>query len=210
MRYAMASPLIVTKALPQPALNMTSKLYRLGLVSASEYEDFEHKYREADGIRRFLKDHRWNPREVFCRRLSEKLDAESIKGVTLEELLRRPGIVLEDFRPLLQMHDRWPDSLEVGQSVEIEVRYEGYIQQQLRDAEKIRRAGARRIPEDFDYAKIDGLNREIREKLSRVKPRDLAMAGRIPGVTPAAIAILNIQLELRQQRQRASAKTGAG
>lgn len=175
--------------------------YKLGLISESEYLDFEKKYREVEQIRSFLKEHRWNPKEVFCRGLSEKLDAASVKGSTLEELLRRPGIDLEDFRPLLQMHDRVPGSFEVGESVEIEVRYEGYIQQQRRDAAKMQRASSRRIPNDFDYGKISGLNREIKEKLSRVRPRDLAMAGRIPGVTPAAIAILNIQLELRGRRR---------
>jgi len=179
--------------------------YGLGLISESEYADFKEKYQEVDRIRRFLELHRWNPKEVFCRGLCEKLDAESVKGSTLEELLRRPGIDLEDFRPLLQMHDRWPGSFEVGQSVEIEVRYEGYIQQQRKDVEKIRRVGSRRIPKDFDYGKISGLNREIREKLTRVRPRDLAMAGRIPGITPAAVAILNIQLEIRKGRKRSAA-----
>ena len=68
----------------------------------------------------------------------------------------------------------------------------------------MRRASTRRIPPDFDYWKVEGLNREIREKLSRVKPLDLAMAGRIPGVTPAAVAVLNIQLDLRREARRRS------
>ncbi len=181
--------------------------HRLGLISQSEYEAFEEKYRQVDRIRGFLKEHRWNPGEVLCPSVCEKLDAASVKGFTLEELLRRPGLNLEDFRPLLQMHDRWPGSFEAGQSVEIEVRYEGYIEQQRRDAEKMKRVSSRRIPEDFDYEGISGLNREIREKLTRIKPRDLAMAGRIPGVTPAAIAILNIQLELRKGRQHSANKS---
>jgi tRNA uridine 5-carboxymethylaminomethyl modification enzyme len=184
--------------------------YRLGLISESEYADFKKKYLEIDRIRGFLKEHRWNPTEIMCRGLSEKMDVSSVKGSTLEELLRRPGIDLEDFKPLLQMHNRWPGSTEVQQSVEIEVRYEGYIEQQRRDAEKMKRVGSRQIPKGFDYGKISGLNREIIEKLTRVKPRDLAMAGRIPGITPAAIAILNIQLELRQGRQRSGHKSEPG
>jgi tRNA uridine 5-carboxymethylaminomethyl modification enzyme len=107
--------------------------------------------------------------------------------------------------PLLRLHDRWLASRESAQSVEIEIRYEGYIQQQLRDAEKLRNISARRIPEDFDYSQIDGLNRETKEKLSRIRPKDLAMAGRIPGITPAAISILNVQLELRRAKQRRAA-----
>jgi tRNA uridine 5-carboxymethylaminomethyl modification enzyme len=92
----------------------------------------------------------------------------------------------------------------VGQSVEIEVRYEGYIQQQVRDAEKLRRLSSRRFPPDFDFWRIEGLNRETKEKLSKVRPLDLGMAGRIPGITPAAVSILNIQLELRQSEHRLS------
>ena len=65
---------------------------------------------------------------------------------------------------------------------------------------RIERASARRIPEDMDYECIDGLSREVREKLTRIRPRDLAMASRIPGVTAAAISILNLQIELRRKR----------
>jgi tRNA uridine 5-carboxymethylaminomethyl modification enzyme len=61
---------------------------------------------------------------------------------------------------------------------------------------------SRRIPDDFDYSRIDGLNREMREKLGRLRPRDLGMASRIPGITPAAISILNVQLEVIQAGRR--------
>jgi tRNA uridine 5-carboxymethylaminomethyl modification enzyme len=118
-------------------------------------------------------------------------------------LLRRPGITLAEFEPLLRAYDRWPGAPDVRRSVEIEVRYEGYILQQQRDAEKLQRASARRIPRDFNYYEVEGLNRETREKLSTMQPLDLGMAGRIPGITPAAVSILNIQLELRRKRNRA-------
>lgn len=176
--------------------------HRLGLVPESDYARFLSKYRETDRLRCFLKEHRWNPREACCPGLAARMDPEKAKGATLEEILRRPGITLGDMEPLLRLHDRWLASRESAQSVEIEVRYEGYIQQQLRDAEKLRSISARRIPEDFDYSRIDGLNRETKEKLSRIRPKDLAMAGRIPGITPAAISILNVQLELRRAKQR--------
>ena len=57
-------------------------------------------------------------------------------------------------------------------------------------------------PDDFDYSSIDGLNRETKEKLSRIRPADLAMAGRIPGITPAAVAIINVQLEIRKAEMK--------
>ncbi len=172
--------------------------YRLGLVPGEDFAIFRQKQREIEQLRGFLREHRWNMQEASCSGLAGKLDVTSVKGSTLEELLRRPGITLAEFEPLLRYHNRWPSTGEVRQSVEIEIRYEGYIQQQMRDAEKLRRMSARCIPPDFDYYGVDGLNRETREKLSRIRPRDLAMAGRIPGITPAAVSILNIQLGLRK------------
>jgi tRNA uridine 5-carboxymethylaminomethyl modification enzyme len=63
----------------------------------------------------------------------------------------------------------------------------------------MRRMSARKIPADFDYSRVDGLNRETKEKLGRIRPVDLAMAGRIPGITPAAVSIINVQLEIMKR-----------
>ncbi len=178
--------------------------YRLGLVSESDFAVFLKKYQEIEHLRAFLKAHRWSAQETECPGLIGKLDAGAVKGATLEELLRRPGIGLSEFEPLLRSYNKWTDIFEVRQSAEIEIRYEGYIQQQLRDTERMRRVSSRRIPPDFNYWKVEGLNRETREKLSRMRPTDLAMAGRIPGITPAAVSILNIQLELRQRERKPS------
>jgi tRNA uridine 5-carboxymethylaminomethyl modification enzyme len=179
--------------------------YRLGLVSEADYGRFRQKYENVDRLRSFLRQHNWNPQEIACPDFSRKLDASAVKGYTLEELLRRPGISIEDFEPLLRDHGQWREDAEERKSAAIEVRYDGYIRQQARDAEKMQRLSLRRIPNDFDYSKIDGLSRENREKLNRVRPRDLAMAGRIPGITPAAVSILNIQLEMRQKLRQHSA-----
>jgi tRNA uridine 5-carboxymethylaminomethyl modification enzyme len=180
--------------------------YKLGLVSEPDYKDFLQKYGEVERLRCFLKEHRWN-QEVSCPILTEKLDVKTIKGATLEELLRRPGIALKDFEPLLRIHNIWSARIEVRKSAEIEVRYEGYIRQQERDAERMRRVSARRIPADFDYWKVEGLNRETKEKLSRVRPGDLAMAARIPGITPAAVSIINFQIEMRRQNTTAKSES---
>jgi len=176
--------------------------FKLGLVPKSEYQIFLDKYSEIDRLRHFLKDKRWNTREVACPVLAEEVDIHSIKGYTIEELLRRPGISLKMFEPMLKLHKVVPTTDEIGRITEIEVQYEGYIHQQMRDVEKIRHFGKKRIPPDFDYTKVDGLNRETKEKLSRIRPADLAMAGRIPGITPAAVSILNIQLEMRRTKRK--------
>jgi tRNA uridine 5-carboxymethylaminomethyl modification enzyme len=183
--------------------------HNLGLVSQEDFAIFKQKYDEVEQLRCFLKDHRWNANQVHCPGLSEKLDIITAKGATLEELLRRPGITLMDFKPLLRHFEQWPRSDKVRQSAEIEIRYEGYISQQMRDAEKMRRMSARRIPVDFKYRDVDGLNRETIDKLSKIRPRDLAMAGRIPGITPAAISILHIQIELQKTKLQKAAEKAA-
>jgi tRNA uridine 5-carboxymethylaminomethyl modification enzyme len=173
--------------------------YRLGLLSRPAFDRFQVKYAEVERLRSFLSSHRWHPGEASGCRLGEKLDPVAIKGQSLEQLLRRPEISLEDMEPLLRTLNLW-FSAAVRRSTEVGVRYEGYIRQQNHDAEKLQRMSARQIPSDLDYASIDGLSREIREKLSRIRPQDLAMAGRIPGVTAAAVSILGIQLEIRKSR----------
>jgi tRNA uridine 5-carboxymethylaminomethyl modification enzyme len=177
--------------------------HRLGLVSDSDYQGILNKYQEVDRLRAFMKEKRWS-RTIECPGLESKLDATAVKGATLEEILRRPGVNIEDLAPLLQSHNRMPACEAVRRAAEIEIRYEGYIQQQMRDAEKIQRISSRRIPPDLDYSQIDGLSREMREKLRKVQPKDLAMASRIPGITPAAVSIIGIYLEIRQAGRKIS------
>jgi tRNA uridine 5-carboxymethylaminomethyl modification enzyme len=181
--------------------------YRLGLLPREAFDRFQAKYAEVEQLRSFLSSHRWNPGEASDCRLGEKLDPFAIKGQSLEQLLRRPEVSLDDLEPLLRTQDHW-FSAAVRRSTEVGVRYEGYIRQQNQDAEKLKRMSARQIPSDLDYATIDGLSREIREKLSRIRPKDLAMAGRIPGVTPAAVSILGFQLEIRKSRVHQSPDKG--
>jgi tRNA uridine 5-carboxymethylaminomethyl modification enzyme len=171
--------------------------HRLGLVSEAQYSACCRKYEEASRMRRALQEERWDPAALPL----HGVDPATAKGLTLEQLLRRPGIHLDQFEPAMRARNVW-FSAEVRRSVEIEVRYQGYIEQQRLDAEKMRRLSLRRIPDDLDYAAISGLSREVKEKLLRVRPKDLATAARIPGVTPAAVSILNVQIELRQARRR--------
>jgi tRNA uridine 5-carboxymethylaminomethyl modification enzyme len=171
--------------------------HTLGLVPEADYAAFKSKYLEAACLRRFLQEQRWDPAKLPLR----GADSSADKGRPLEQLLRRPSIALDELEPHLRAQGMW-GSAEARRSVEIEVRYQGYIEQQQRDVEKIRRFSQRRIPDDFEYGGISGLSQEMKEKLARVRPGDLSSAARIPGVTPAAISILNIQLELRKETRK--------
>ena len=177
--------------------------YRLGLVAGEDFGRLQRKYEQVRSLRALLQEHRWNPAEAPGSTIAARMDVMAVKGQSLEQLLRRPDVSIDDFEAILRLRGLWfPPA--VRQAAEIEVRYEGYIEQQMKDAERLKRMSSRQIPPDIDYNKIDGLSREIREKLSRIRPKDLAMAGRIPGVTPAAVSILGIQLELRQSRRHAN------
>jgi tRNA uridine 5-carboxymethylaminomethyl modification enzyme len=127
----------------------------------------------------------------------------SALGNTLAQLLKRPEVKIEHFLPLIrEAHDRrltTDDWLEL-KSVETEIKYAGYLQQQQRSIERLKKAEQRNIPEWFDYKNVSGLSREMHEKLTRVRPRTIAQASRIPGVTPAALSLINVYIEIQARR----------
>jgi tRNA uridine 5-carboxymethylaminomethyl modification enzyme len=85
-------------------------------------------------------------------------------------------------------------------SVETAIKYAGYLHQQERAIERLKKAEQRNIPEWFDYKTVSGLSREMQEKLHRVRPRTLGQASRIPGVTPAAVSLVNVYIEIQARR----------
>jgi tRNA uridine 5-carboxymethylaminomethyl modification enzyme len=89
---------------------------------------------------------------------------------------------------------------EEARRVETDFKYEGYLQQQEKQMERMKRAEARRIPDWFDYRKVSGLSREVLEKLTKVRPLTLGQASRIPGITPAAVSLVNCYIEIFQRR----------
>jgi tRNA uridine 5-carboxymethylaminomethyl modification enzyme len=110
-------------------------------------------------------------------------------------LLRRPEIHIEDLIAEgvlpIEAHRR-----EDVISLETAIKYEGYLKQQDREVEKLRKAESKRLPAGLDYASMPGLSREVVEKLTRIRPQSIAQASRIPGITPAAISILLFHLEM--------------
>jgi tRNA uridine 5-carboxymethylaminomethyl modification enzyme len=110
--------------------------------------------------------------------------------------MRRPEAKIESLLPALRELLQEEPVAGVLATIETELKYAGYIAQQNRQVERIRGSGERRIPADFGYTDIPGLSREVSEKLERVRPDTLGQAGRIPGVTPAAVAVLDVYLTI--------------
>jgi len=126
--------------------------------------------------------------EVDCE--IRRLQSAYRDGVALDRMLCRAGTTYADLGDMALNLDP-----EVIRQVEIRVRYQGYIDRERRQVEKARAAGSTRIPDDLDFWKLDVLRYETREKFSSVRPRDLGQASRIPGVTPADVAILSVLLK---------------
>jgi tRNA uridine 5-carboxymethylaminomethyl modification enzyme len=90
-------------------------------------------------------------------------------------------------------------------SVETEIKYAGYLDQQERAIDRLKKAEQRRIPDWFDYRAVSGLSREMQEKLGKVIPQTLGQASRIPGVTPAAVSLINVYIEIQARRREQAA-----
>nr|MCR4708496.1 tRNA uridine-5-carboxymethylaminomethyl(34) synthesis enzyme MnmG [Clostridiales bacterium] len=186
-------------------LRLTEKGFQVGLASEERLARMREKRRRTEESIAGLKKS-WIPR-------SEKLDAlltergqEPAKGsVNAADLLRRPGFFYPDLQALAPA---FPDlSPAVRQQVEIELRYEGYLEKERRQVEAFRREEERSLPQDVDYMSVEGLRIEARQKLNAQKPRSLGEASRISGVSPGDIAVLLVWLHVREMQQRGSAKT---
>jgi tRNA uridine 5-carboxymethylaminomethyl modification enzyme len=166
--------------------------YKIGLVPKRDYLKAEKK-REAikEGID-LLKNTRIKPGSEINAKLAGLKSPALKKGMSLEELLKRPQIKLKDLLGL--DHLKLKISSCVLSQVETEVKYAGFIQRQLKDVEKFRNLEKINLPADIDYKQIPALSREIKEKLQIFRPLNLGQASRISGVTPAALSLLMIWL----------------
>ncbi|MFZ2937601.1 MAG: tRNA uridine-5-carboxymethylaminomethyl(34) synthesis enzyme MnmG, partial [Candidatus Omnitrophota bacterium] len=167
--------------------------FDIGLISPEEYAKTEEKKAAIKKGINFLKSHRLKPTKEVNEWLAKHETTGIKKSFTLEEILKRPKVSLEDFREIDQIEFDVPEI--ALKQVEIEVKYSGFIQRQLKEVEKFRNLEKIRLSVDLDYTQINGLSREIKEKLSKFKPLSLGQATRISGVTPAAISILMVYLK---------------
>ncbi len=155
-------------------------------------------------------------------------DLTKALGSSLAQLLKRPEIVIEDLaRVVAETLPEYFSEIDgvapaTGRSsrqflssaarnemktVETEIKYAGYLDQQRKSMERLKKSEQRVIPEWFDYGKVSGLSREMNEKFQLIRPRTLGQASRIPGVTPAAISLLNVHIEI-QGRAASRAQSG--
>ena len=174
-------------------LRLTKISHRLGLATDERMERTERKICETEQLLGTLRATRYTPGADFNAWLDKHGQPTSATGASAEELLRRPDIRLSDLcemSPELNIED--PQAKE---QAEIEVKYAGYLDRQDALIRRARQMEETLLPEEIDYATVTGLRIEARQKLERQKPRSLAAASRIPGVSPADVAVLMVYLE---------------
>jgi tRNA uridine 5-carboxymethylaminomethyl modification enzyme len=164
--------------------------HEAGLVSEEDFARYVEKQERISSLDAIL-------REI-------RVSGESGR-ISAAQALKRTEVKIKDFLGLLPEALRASLSNEEIKSVETAIKYEGYLRQQTAEIAKMKKASSKSIPAHFDYHKIPGLSREMVEKFTKVRPGTLGQASRIPGVTPAALSILQIYIELDSQKRSKTA-----
>jgi tRNA uridine 5-carboxymethylaminomethyl modification enzyme len=200
---------------------LTAHGRRVGLISDAAWLDFQLKQQRMEHLQQQLESQRGG--NTLPAALAEKVGV--VAGQSWAQLLRRPEVTIDDLgavcrelAPEFFTHDGFdalvaesplPSAIWVElKSVETEVKYAGYLQQQDKAIARLKRDEAKFIPEWFDYSAISGLSREMKEKLSRLRPQTIGQASRLPGVTPAAVALLNVFVEIQSRRRKQASALG--
>ncbi len=177
-------------------LRLTEKGRELGLVGDDRWQAFCEKREAIVRERERLRSSWIQPGSAAALRVQAKLPQPLAREYNLLDLLKRPELGYGDICNLV---DQGVDDEQVAEQVQIDVKYAGYIERQQEEIDRLRRQEHTRLPDDLDYQQIDGLSNEIRSKLSAARPATLGAAARIPGVTPAAVSLLLIQLKKRDK-----------
>lgn len=179
---------------------LTDKGYKIGLVTEKDYDSFLKKKRTMESEIKRLKNTRIKPFEEINRELISLNTSPLEEDVTLDKILKRPEVRYEFIKKFSPPEESL--SSEIEKLVEINIKYEGYIQKQLEMAERLKKLETKKIPVDIDYFKIPGLSKEIMEKLTEVQPETIGQASRIPGITPAALSLIIVAAERFSYRRK--------
>jgi tRNA uridine 5-carboxymethylaminomethyl modification enzyme len=200
---------------------------RVGLISDGAWADYQAKQRRLEEMKRLLERTKLTAiagdqiaaelRSAGRTGVSAPHDLASALGQPLAQFLKRPEVTIEQL--VVVLRDLAPDFFSVSgdsgregvplaaqarnelKSIETEIKYAGYLDQQQRSIDRLKKAEQRRIPTWFDYQSVSGLSREMQEKLRQIQPQTIGQASRIPGVTPAAVSLVNVYIEIQSRRR---------
>lgn len=171
--------------------------YQLGLISEERYQKFCQKQKQKKEEIKRLQSTTVAPSEALNDMLVSRETSPVTTGTRLIDLLKRPQL---DYNCLTPFDATRPDlEPNLFEQVEIEIKYEGYIQKQLKQVEQMKKLEKKQLPTDFDYKQLNGLRLEAQEKLNKIKPLNIGQASRISGVSPADVSVLLIWLASKKE-----------
>ena len=183
-------------------LRLTEKGRELGLVDDERWAAFNAKREGMAKEEQRLKSTWVQPKTPQAEAVNALIEKPLTHEYSLLDLLKRPELSYATLADAVALGER-PDAAVIEQ-MEILAKYAGYIDRQNDEIAKLRAAETTRLPDDFDYGQVKGLSNEVKQKLGEIRPETLGQAGRIPGVTPAAISLLMIYLKKHQHQQKAA------
>ena len=183
-------------------LRLTEKGRELGLVDDERWAAFNAKCEGMEKEEQRLKNTWVRPQTPQAEAVNQLIENPLTREYSLLDLLKRPELDYASLANAVALEDR--PSAEVVEQMEILAKYAGYIDRQTDEIEKLRAAETTALPADFDYEQVKGLSNEVKQKLGTVRPDTLGQAGRIPGVTPAAISLLMIYLKKHHHQNKAA------
>ena len=171
--------------------------YQLGLISEERYQKFCQKQKQKKEEIKRLRSVTVSPSDALNDMLVSRETSPVTTGTRLIDLLKRPQL---DYNCLAPFDVTRPDlEPNLFEQVEIEIKYEGYIQKQLKQVEQMKKLEKKQLPADFDYKQLGGLRLEAQEKLNKIKPLNIGQASRISGVSPADVSVLLIWLASQKE-----------
>jgi tRNA uridine 5-carboxymethylaminomethyl modification enzyme len=190
-------------------LRLTESGRRLGVVDDARWAAFSRKREAIEREQERLRETRINPRLLPANVVDGTLDQTLAREHSLLELLRRPDI---SYAQLTALPGAGPgvEDTQVAEQVEIQAKYQGYIERQREEIARHAHYENLRLPQDVEYSSLRGLSVEVRQKLERYRPETLGQASRISGVTPAAISVLLVYLKRRTATAQGSVRTARG
>ncbi|MHC9511910.1 tRNA uridine-5-carboxymethylaminomethyl(34) synthesis enzyme MnmG [Kangiella sp. M94] len=183
-------------------LRLTEKGRQLGLVNDVRWQAFSDKKEAIERETSRIKSLVVQPDSAAGQQLNQQLEKPLSRAYKGEELLRRPDITYAGLTALPGMAAESVPS-KVAEQVEIQIKYSGYIDRQKDEIERSLRNENTALPKDLDYSQVKGLSNEVVQKLMNIKPETIGQAGRVSGVTPAAISLLLVHLKKRQHLKSA-------
>ena len=174
-------------------LRLTEVARDMGLIDDKHWQQYSEKREAIEKEQQRLSEMNVQPDSTAGKAFSARLEKPLTRNYKAADLLRRPEIDYAGLSEIIGKSDGV--SGKVAEQVEIQAKYSGYLERQLDEIEKAKRHQQTTIPNIIDYAKVRGLSAEVQQKLSDHRPETIGQAGRIPGITPAAISLLMVHIK---------------